>query len=288
MLRVTILNGYWLKITQKMVNIMIKKIIYSIALVTATFSSFAQDINLVPPVFCANCAAQIHRGVKWNIILTKPVKFTVPVPVYDIDGFDNSAETVAKIHAQNAKAICYINAGAWENWRSDERDFPDAIKGKSNGWSGEKWLDIRQTTQLMPIMQARINMCKDKGFDAIDFDNVDGFSNKTGFPLTAADQAKYNILLANITHQAGLAVGLKNDLDQVELLEPYFDFAVNEQCFYYKECDQMTPFINANKAVLNIEYDLKPSQFCAKAKSMYFSAIKKDLELTEEPVSFCN
>ncbi|WP_162263959.1 endo alpha-1,4 polygalactosaminidase [Legionella drozanskii] len=267
---------------------MIKKIIYSIALVTATFSSFAQDINLVPPVFCANCAAQIHRGVKWNIILTKPVKFTVPVPVYDIDGFDNSAETVAKIHAQNAKAICYINAGAWENWRSDERDFPDAIKGKSNGWSGEKWLDIRQTTQLMPIMQARINMCKDKGFDAIDFDNVDGFSNKTGFPLTAADQAKYNILLANITHQAGLAVGLKNDLDQVELLEPYFDFAVNEQCFYYKECDQMTPFINANKAVLNIEYDLKPSQFCAKAKSMYFSAIKKDLELTEEPVSFCN
>lgn len=288
MLRVTILNGCWLKITQKMVNIMTKKIIYSIALVTATFSSFAQDMNLAPPVFCANCAAQIPRGVKWNIILTKPVKFSVPVPVYDIDGFDNSAKTVARIHAQNAKAICYINAGAWENWRSDERNFPDALKGKSNGWSGEKWLDIRQTTQLMPIMQARINMCKDKGFDAVDFDNVDGFSNKTGFPITAADQAKYNVLLANIAHQAGLAVGLKNDLEQVELLEPYFDFAVNEQCFYYKECDRLTPFINANKAVLNIEYDLKPAQFCTKAKSLYFSAIKKNLELTEEPVSFCN
>jgi hypothetical protein len=65
-------------------------------------------------------------------------------------------------------------------------------------------------------------------------------------------------------------------------------FAVNEQCFYYKECDQLTPFINANKAVLNIEYELQPSQFCAKAQSMYFSAIKKELELTEEPVIFCN
>ncbi|KTD36311.1 hypothetical protein Lnau_1295 [Legionella nautarum] len=272
-----------------MINLMFKKIIYSLTLVSASaFASSEQELNLPPPVFCSTCAVQIPLGIKWNIILTKPLKFKESVPVYDIDGFDNTAETVAKIHAQNAKAICYINAGAWENWRPDKRDFPADLKGKTNGWSGEKWLDIRQTTLLMPIMQARINMCKNKGFDAVDFDNVDGFRNKTGFPLTAADQAKYNSLLANMTHQAGLAVGLKNDLDQIELLEPYFDFAVNEQCFFYKECNQLTPFINANKAVLNIEYELKPSRFCAKAKSMYFSSIRKDLELTEVPVSFCD
>ncbi len=33
-----------------------------------------------------------------------------------------------------------------------------------------------------------------------------------------------------------------------------FDFAVNEQCFEFEECDFLEPFISQDKAVLNIEY----------------------------------
>jgi hypothetical protein len=210
-----------------------------------------------------------------------------PADVYNIDGFMNTAETVSRIHKNRTKAICYINAGAWEKWRSDAKKFPKAVLGNANGWRGEKWLDIRQTTVLLPIMQARISMCKNKGFDAIEFDNVDAYINNSGFPLSSSDQAYYNASLANMAHAAGLWAGLKNDNEQIIQLLPFFDFAINEQCFEYHECDELKPFIIANKVVFNVEYKLKPSEFCKQAQAMRFNSIKKSLELGENAI-FCN
>ena len=65
---------------------------------------------------------------------------------------------------------------------------------RSNGWPGERWLDIRQLRgRSRPIMRARIATCaREKGFDAVELDNVDGYPNHTGFPLTGADQLRYN------------------------------------------------------------------------------------------------
>ena len=56
--------------------------------------------------------------------------------VYDIDGFDNGAATVAALHARGAKVICYIDVGTSENWRPDAAAFPAALQGSSNGWAG--------------------------------------------------------------------------------------------------------------------------------------------------------
>jgi hypothetical protein len=97
----------------------------------------------------------------------------------------------------------------------------------------------------------------------------------------------YNALLANLAHQSGLAVGLKNDVNQIESLLPFFDFAINEQCFKYKECQRLKPFIAANKAVLQVEYGFKGSRFCTKALQLHFSSIRKNLDL-DEPVVFCH
>jgi len=69
---------------------------------------------------------------------------------------------------------------------------------------------------------------KEKGCDGVEPDNVDGYTNDTGFNLTSNDQIQYNKFLANEAHQRGLSIGLKNNLDQIEVLEPFFDFAVNE------------------------------------------------------------
>lgn len=55
---------------------------------------------------------------------------------------------------------------------------------------------------------------------------VDGYTQASGFTLTAADQAAYNTWLADTAHSLGLAVGLKNDLDQLATLQPKFDFFV--------------------------------------------------------------
>lgn len=202
-----------------------------------------------------------------------------PYPVYDIDGEDASAGTVAALHQAGAHAICYISAGTWENWRSDQASFPAAVKGSGNGWPGEKWLDIRAITTLQPIMAKRVANCAAKGFDAMEFDNIDGYSNRTGFPLTAADQLAYNKMLAGLAHDAGLAAGLKNDGDQVKQLLPYFDFDINEQCVQYSECGNLTPFVQAGKPVFEAEYSGNKTSVCGALNALNMNGIMKTEDL---------
>jgi len=199
--------------------------------------------------------------------------------MYDVDLFDTSASTVASLHARGRKAVCYMSAGSWENWRPDAGRFPASVLGNSNGWAGEKWLDIRRLDLLGPIMEARLDLCRSKGFDGVEPDNVDGYTNRTGFPLTGADQLRYNTFFANAAHARGLSVGLKNDLDQVRELVSVFDWAMNEECFSYDECGLLTPFIDAGKAVFHVEYGKATSTFCPQARTMRFSSMKKRLDL---------
>ncbi|HZF57556.1 MAG TPA: endo alpha-1,4 polygalactosaminidase [Rubrobacter sp.] len=87
---------------------------------------------------------------------------------YDLDGFDTPKATVDRIHANGGKGICYISVGSWESWRPDKGRFPKRVLGRGYyGWPGEKWLDVRQLDALAPIMEARMDACKEKGFDAI-------------------------------------------------------------------------------------------------------------------------
>lgn len=258
---------------------------------TATAGESSAIINY-KLIIGSNCGGgggggTIPVGVRWNYVLSEAPDLSIKAGAYDIDGFDNSASTVTSIHSNGAKAICYIDAGTWENWRPDANQFPNSVKGNNNGWPGEKWLDIRQISILGPIMQNRLDMCKSKGFDAVEFDNVDGYTNSTGFPLTAANQITYNTYLAQQAQARGLKAALKNDVDQISNLVNTFDFAINEECWHYNECSGYAQFISKNKAVLNVEYTGQTSTFCPKANSMKMSSIKKSLDLTN-PVTFCN
>jgi hypothetical protein len=224
--------------------------------------------------------------LRWNYVLGAAPDLTIKAGMYGIDGFDTKKAVVKQIHSLSRRAVCYIDAGTWENWRPDAGQFPSSVLGKSNGWPGERWLDIRRLDVLGPIMRARMDMCQAKGFDGIDFDNVDGYANSTGFPLTYQDQLAYDTWLANRAHARGLTVALKNDLGQIGDLLPYFDYAVDEECFDYDECDLLKPFVSAGKAVFEVEYDLTLSDFCPDANSLGFNAIKKKVEL-DNPVKFC-
>ena len=222
---------------------------------------------------------QPRPGLDWQWQLSGKLDTSVDVPVYDIDGFDHSAKTVAALHRDDRKVICYLSTGAWEEFRPDARKFPTSVLGRGNGWKGERWFDIRRTDILEPLMAARLDMCRDKGFDAVEPDNMDGYRNRTGFPLTAKDQLRYNRLIARLAHDRGMAVGLKNDLAQIPHLVGEFDFAVNEQCAQYEECDTLKPFIEARKAVFHVEYELPASQFCAEARELRLSSLEKKYEL---------
>lgn len=219
-------------------------------------------------------------GLTWQLQLQGRLDLAIDADVYDVDMFETSAAQVAELHADGRRVICYVSAGSWERWRPDAGRFPKSLLGRRlEGWPGERWLDIRRLRKLKPIMNARIDKCRDKGFDAIDYDNVNGYRNPTGFPLTAADQKRYNRYLAAAAHRRGLAAGLKNDLEQLDSLEPDFDFAVNEQCFQYHECGAYETFLDAGKAVFHVEYELARSEFCDRANARGFSSIKKRYSL---------
>jgi len=222
----------------------------------------------------------------WQWQLTgSPVDTSIAVQMYDVDLFDTDPAVVSVLHGQGRKSICYMSAGTWEDWRQDASRFPASVIGKGNGWEGEKWLDIRNLDVLGPIIEARMDLCKAKGFDGVEPDNVDGYANSTGFPLSSADQLKFNTFLANAAHARGLSVGLKNDLDQVKALEPLFDWALNEECFRYNECGALTPFVEAGKAVFHVEYNREPAAFCPTTTALGFSSMKKKLNLDAYRIS---
>jgi hypothetical protein len=200
--------------------------------------------------------------------------------MYDIDLFDNSRQVVSSLHARGIKAVCYMSAGSFERGRPDERSFPSAVLGRPlSGYPSERWLDIRRIDLLGPIMRRRLDLCRAKGFDGVEADNVDGYANRSGFPLTSAQQLRYNRFLARAAHARGLSIGLKNDLGQVRALEPRFDWALNEQCFQYNECDRLAPFVRAGKAVFNVEYELDTAAFCPQAARLGFMSMRKRLDL---------
>jgi hypothetical protein len=206
----------------------------------------------------------------WQWQLSGKINTGYNVDVYDVDAVETPAPTVRKLHGKGSKVVCYISAGSWENWRPDAGKFPNSVKGRNlDGWKGEKWLDIRKINTLRPIMERRMNVCKKKGY-----------TNKSGFKLTYNQQLAYNRMLARIAHKRGLSIALKNDAAQVKKLVKYFDFAVVEECFTYKECGKYSPFVKANKAVFVTEY--KKNNVAAKCKSarnMDFSLIFKKMSL---------
>jgi hypothetical protein len=214
-------------------------------------------------------------GTPWQWQLTTPVDLTVDVPIYDIDGFENSAAVVRALHDRGRRVICYVNVGAAESYRPDFRRFPAHVLGRPNGWPGERWLDIRRVDVLGPIMARRFDMCRAKGFDAIEPDLVEGYAEPTGFPLTAADQLAYNRFIAGLAHDRGLSVGLKNDLGQVGELAREFDFAINEECVKFSECRALAPFVEAGKAVLHVEYEQPAAAFCGRTVALGLSSMRK-------------
>ncbi|MBI4231718.1 endo alpha-1,4 polygalactosaminidase, partial [Candidatus Peregrinibacteria bacterium] len=223
---------------------------------------------------------QPKPGSSWQWQLSGDIDTDYQVEMYDIDLVDTPQSTIDKLHAKNIKVVCYFSAGTWEEFRDDADQFPSKVLGKAlEDWPDEKWLDISHYEDFAQIMETRLDLALTKKCDGIEPDNVDGYQNDNGFDLSYEDQITYNTWLATEAHERKLAIGLKNDLDQIEDLVNIFDFAINEQCFEYEECENLTPFIESNKAVFGVEYELKTEEFCSEANSLNFSWLKMDYEL---------
>jgi hypothetical protein len=193
-------------------------------------------------------------GTTWQWQLQGTIDTSFDVEMYDVDLFDTPTAVIDQLHADGRAVVCYLSAGSWESWRSDAAAFPVSTRGQPlDGWPGERWLDIRNVA-VRNALEARLDLAAARGCDAVEPDNVDGYTNNTGFPLRAADQLAFNRFLAAEAHARGLSVGLKNDVGQLAALVGWFDWALNEECYAYAECRRYQPFVAAGKAVFHVEY----------------------------------
>jgi glycosyl hydrolase family 114 len=259
-----------------------------------------------------DCAFPATGGVAVGITA---VPFTgggaVAPTVYDVDflvdplcasgGSDNVDNTaaVAAVHAAGAHAVCYLDAGTDEPFRPDHQLYLDfdrscggCLLGKAvRGFNEEHWLDLNDTQGqrafILGRVAARLARCKAAGFDAVEFDNVEGYANDTGLPISETTQLLFDTALANLAHANGLTAALKNDLEQVPELLPYFDMAINEQCQEFDECGALDPFVAAGKAVFQVEYAVAPAVFCPPANAAERSATRKTVDLLDMPWTPC-
>jgi hypothetical protein len=218
-----------------------------------------------------------------------------------LDGFDTPAEMVAALQGAGIHVWCYLSAGTIESWRPDYATYQTVdtawfssgagrLIGKHyDGWPGERWLDIRAVAALVPLMDARLAMCAEKGFDMVDFDNLDGYGATTGFPLTEQDALVYAQALAEIANRAGLAPIFNNVPDLADELEPWYAGFLMEDCVLYGFCASAAAFVAADKPVFNAEYpeswqsegrEFDPEAVCATGADAGVAMLLKTLDLS--------
>ena len=188
--------------------------------------------------------------------------------VYDIDGIDNPASAVRALHSLHDKVICYIEIGAVGDYFSASQEgipvtYFAQLKAAGDlgaampGYS-ERYLNINAASTIRIIKSMIRQQCSAKGFDAVEPDIDDSYTNATGFRITESDNIKYNKLLGAYAHSLGLAWGQKNGDNDAKFsaaLEPTTDFLLDEECNFFHTCGGVTaPYVKAGKLVLDAEY----------------------------------
>lgn len=243
-------------------------------MVIAAWLATAGTALVAEPVSCGGCWRPRPTTSPWQIQLQGKPNLGPRARVYELDGEGTARSIVRRLHRRGARVICYFNAGAWEDFRDDKAEFPARLLGKVySGYPDERWLDIRRIDLLAPIIAARLKRCREKGFDAADGDNVDGYQQDTGFALSSGDQLRYDRWLAGEIHRHRMAAMLKNDGSQVHALARWFEGAVVEECFELGECNLYRPFARARKPVYAIEYRRPSRRVCRGARGRRFSVI---------------
>ncbi|KAF1996707.1 carbohydrate-binding module family 1 protein [Amniculicola lignicola CBS 123094] len=241
------------------------------------------------------------RGQKFQIILlgvpdvSKTPLPPTDAPVWDIDLFDNDAATIANLKERGITVICYFSGGTWEDWRTDAKDFPAGDVGKVlPEWPNEKWIRTG-STKIRDIMAKRIKIASEKGCDAIDPDNIDGYQNDNGLSLKTTDAIDYMRWMSQIASSYNLSLGLKNSLDILDDVADIIDFAVNEQCAQLGECSVYTGFLASGKPVFHIEYptslanpqQLMNTDVCKGPGTSGMSTVLKNMQLDGKTV-YCD
>jgi uncharacterized repeat protein (TIGR01451 family) len=255
-------------------------------------------------------------GWDWQIGASGDSNVTIPagVTLLDLDGFNISANKITSLKAQGIYTVCYIDTGSYEDGRPDSSLYPAYLKiFKDTQWN-EWFLDVSDVfrpiqpagTQLINnqwvdasgkpltglptagafalLLEARFKMCADKGFDALEPDNLQNDENAGG-KVSLQQQLDFNGWVADTAHAYGLAAFQKNGPDKVlgkdktgKMMVEKFDGILNEECQQFGECGPLAEYVKRGKLALNTEY--AGSLDCTLSNSLVINSIMKDLNLT--------
>lgn len=202
--------------------------------------------------------------------------------------------------APDAYNICYVNAFQTQSDddyvdRPDEKsNWPQGLVltslGDDPNWTGEYLIDITtpaKRSQAAAWVGQMVQTCKNKGFQAVEYDNLDSWTRFEDTPVAnqvtfgRAEAIGYASLLTDLAHDLGLAVAQKNtaDLTRSEAIDMIgFDFALVEECGTYNECDVFTA-VYGNKMIA-VEYtDAGFATACAGVGDS-ISVIRRDRDVT--------
>jgi hypothetical protein len=226
-----------------------------------------------------------NNGPEWQWVLGHPLSVTnakdmgtgalnaagqvsAKPTVYDIDGIENPKSTVTALHNLGSKAVCYIEIGSAGNYyaAADEGipvSYYAQLKaagdlGRQMSGYPEYYLNINKQSTVSITESMIRQQCAAKGFNAVEPDIGDSYTDSTGFGITERNNIAYDNLLGNYAHSLGLAWGQKNgdnDPAFATAQQPVADFLLIEECNYYQSCAIATPpYAQAGKLVLNAEY----------------------------------
>jgi hypothetical protein len=193
-----------------------------------------------------------------------------------------SAAYVSQLKGAGKKVVCYIDAGTLENWRDDTSNFDSAaMASKYKGFGGtEKWLDVTKWETFKAPMSKRINEASSKGCQFIEYDNTDCDINMCVPGASAstlqAKQSEYINWLISSAHGLGMGVGLKNSQSHIQQFASQIEFAINEECQTYSECDLYSGLVSANKAIFGVEYKSHGGSVCSTAKKYHMITKYRD------------
>ncbi|WP_407543218.1 endo alpha-1,4 polygalactosaminidase (plasmid) [Deinococcus radiomollis] len=255
---------------------------------SSTVPASVSDIKL-PPSGVVGWDLQLGAGGDSDVTVPAGVK------VLDVDGFSISASKVSQLNAQGVYTLCYLDVGSYEPSRPDSNQYPASLKLQQDpNWPGEYFLDVTDVFKpgsvLATILTNRLEMCKDKGFSAIDPDNLQNDENIVGGRITVQQQIDFNGWVADQAHARGLAVFQKNGPDKImlrdrtgKMMVEKFDGILNEQCQQYGECAALSEYTKRGKLALNIEYNTTLD--CALSTSLKINSLKRDLGLAGRNMS---
>jgi Glycoside-hydrolase family GH114 len=178
-------------------------------------------------------------------------------------------------------SVCYVNA--FQSQPGIPWPAELVLHREDPGWPGEFLIDISTRAKrraAAAVVQPMSEACARKGYDAVEYDNLDSWTRVPRLPFGKRDALAYARLIARRAHALGLAVAQKNtvELTRAQVRRVGFDFAIAEECGRYRECDDYQSVYRDHFVV--VEYRRRDFRAACRAVGDRVSVVLRDRNVT--------